>query len=127
MKIRFINSEGHPMFCDWSIENQGEPPEGAIEVDRFPVTGLSFEDFKDGAWVTDTKGKADVEAGPEHIAEAHMQKRIEAVLIASGVSLTKGLLFEEANALNVTLESLAAVVMTKSAEFAAIELARKEK
>lgn len=125
MKIRFTDNEGRPMFCDWSIDNQGEPPEGAVEVDRFPAPGMSFEDFIDGAWVTDTKGKADAKAGPEHIAEAHIQKRVEAILIGSGIALTKGLLFEEANALNVPLESLAAEVMTKSAEFSAVELARK--
>jgi len=94
-----------------------------VELGREPG---EFDDVVGGVLVTNAKRQADALAGPEHIAEAHMQKRIEAALIASGVPLTKGLLFEEANALGVPLESLAAEVMTKSAEFAAVELTRKE-
>lgn len=93
-----------------------------VELGREPG---EFDNVVGGVLVTNAKRQADALAGPEHIAEAHMQKRVEAILIGSGIALTKGLLFEEANALNVPLESLAAEVMTKSAEFSAVELARK--
>ena len=116
-RYRRIDENGLPSF---GSTLEGEPlPEGAIEVEREPGP---FEDFVGGAWVHDAKGHADERAGPEHIAEAHLQKRIEAILIRG---LDKGLLAPEAAKRGITLGEMADLVIAKSAGFNEAERARQ--
>ena len=74
-----------------------------IDADLFDITELDheptqFEDVIDGKIVRNGKREADTVAGASFIAEARGQKRIEALLIASGITLTGGLLNAEATA-----------------------------
>lgn len=122
--VRLVGSDGTPQITEWDTETQGELPAAAVELDRAPGP---FEDFIDGAWVYDAKGHADQVATPAHIVQAHMQKRIEAILVTSGHILTAGLLFEEAKLRAIALPELADAVMERSAAFEAAELERQAK
>lgn len=93
------------------------------ELEREPG---EFEDVTNGKLVRNLDREADTKAGPEHIAEARAQKRIEAVWIASGIALPAGLIAAEAARREITPAELAAIVLAKSAEFMAAELARQE-
>lgn len=118
---RRIDERGEPTF---GSTMDGEPlPDGAVEVERQPGP---FEDFVDGAWVYNAVGDADFNAGPAHIAAAHLRKQIEAVLISSGHALPTGLIAAEATRREIEPAELAAIVLVKAAEFAAAELARQE-
>lgn len=66
-------------------------------------------------------------ASPEHLASVHVQKAIEAALIASGYRLTAGLLAAEAEALGIKLEALAKQVLAKRQAEREFEIARRRK
>lgn len=83
-------------------------------------------DEVEGAWKLNALVKADTDAGAEHIAKAHTLKQLEAAVVLSGVSLTHGILFEEAAALGVPLSELAQNVSDNAAAFRAAEVARRE-
>lgn len=93
-----------------------------VELTREPS---EFEDVIDGNLVHNAKREADTKAGPAHIAEAHIQKRVEAILIKAGQDVSGGLLLPEADERKITPEDMADLVLTKSAEFKAKELARQ--
>lgn len=93
-----------------------------VELDREPG---EFDDFDGKALVANVKREADTLAGTEHIAEARLQKRIEATLIGSGIVLTSGLIFEEARLRGVEVTDLAADVIAKSVGFVDAEIARQ--
>lgn len=100
------------------------------EVDLFDVVELErepseFDDVVDGRLVHNPARQADTQAGPEHIAEARVQKRIEALLIASGITLTGGLLNAEATARGMDVADLATDVIVKAADFIEAEIARQ--
>ena len=124
--IRIVGEDGQPMHMPWDFEQQGPLPDFAEEIPRLPKP---FEEWTGKAFVEregSQKAKADAAAGVEHIAEARLQKRIEAVLIASGVVLTSGLIAEEARLRGVEPAALATMVLEKAADFAAIEMTRQE-
>lgn len=66
-------------------------------------------------------------ASPEHLANVHLQKAIEAALIASGYRLTAGLLAAEAEALGIGLEELAEAVLARRKAERDYEVARRRK
>ena len=110
---------------------EGTNPDGLAEqaVDRF---GAPDERFIDGAWVRYAPAvPAAVDAahladnGPLSIDMAHIQKAVEAQLIATGVSLPSGLVAAEAAALDMDIGDLAAAIVAKQAEANAIEVARR--
>ncbi|WP_379921743.1 hypothetical protein [Erythrobacter sp. R86502] len=61
----------------------------------------------------------------EHLASVHAQKAIEAVLILSGYNLTCGLLYEEAQALELDLKELAERVQANRAAEREFETQRR--
>lgn len=61
----------------------------------------------------------------EHLASVHAQKAIESVLILSGYNLTCGLLFEEAQALEIDLNELAQKVQAHRAAEREFETQRR--
>ena len=100
-------------------------PAGSVVIPRPP---LPFEDWVGGAWVvTNPKGLADWKAGPTHIVEARALKYLEALLIASGVPLLKGLLVDEAQVKGTTALQLANQVITKRTAFIAAEVTRQRR
>ena len=119
--IKYIGSDGYPVFVERDAAEAW--PAGAVEVTRMPGP---FEDFVGGKWVYDAKGHADDLAGPEHIAKAHDQKRWEALLIRSGVTLVGGLLTPEAVDRKITLAEMVDIVSAKSAEFEKKEIDRQK-
>jgi hypothetical protein len=125
MILRIVGEDGSPMFITWPYAGDAPRPAGAVEVDRMPE---DFEDFDPDrrVWVKNNPGQADWEAGPEHIAEARAQKRVEALLIRSGVAVAGGLLEAEAKERGIDLSELAELVLQKSQDFHAKELARHE-
>lgn len=66
-------------------------------------------------------------ASPEHLASVHIQKAIEAALIASGYRLTAGLLAAEAEALGIGLEALAEQVLAKRKDERSFEVERRQR
>ncbi len=116
---RLVGADGAAMF----FENDFDAPEGAVEVERFPGP---YEDFVDGEWVYQSIAHANELAGPKHIAEAHLTKYMEALLVKSGVTLTTGLLAAEARLQGVAVADIADAVMVKRAEFIAKETTRQE-
>lgn len=123
MKIyRRIDDGGQPSFG--SVEDGKRLPARAVEVDRWPGP---FEDFVKGKWVYDADDHANQLAGTVHIAEAHAQKRIEALLVKMGLSLPAeiALLPGEAQDKGISLEEMADIVAAKVASFQAKEQARQ--
>lgn len=121
--IRYIDADGTPRFNDsWPAGKR--LPAGAVEVSRLPGP---FEDFVNGVWVFDARGRADFLAGPEHIAEARALKYLEALLITSGVPLLRGMLADEAVAKGTTVLTLANQVMAKRTQFIAAEVTRQRR
>lgn len=101
------------------------------ETDQFDVVEIGrepgeFEVFAKDTLVVDLKRQADALAGPEHIAEARLQKRIEAILIKAGVVLTEGFLVAEAELRGVTQDAMATDVLAKAGSIFADELARQQ-
>lgn len=122
--IRMLDHNDEPMFVDWSDRDpKAKLPKGAVEVDRAPAPG---EDYTpEGGWhVKDPKALADYGLG-WHIEEAHVQKRIEALLIANGVPMAGGLLDAESKMRGIALEEMAAIVSDKAADFFEIEAIRQ--
>ncbi len=118
--LRYIDADGEAAFAK---REDGEPwPRGAVEVPRMPG---EFEDYVNGQWVRDNRSRADHVAGQGHIAEARALKYLEALLIASGLPLLRGLLVEEAKAKKITALELANLVLSKRAGFIAAEVTRQ--
>lgn len=61
----------------------------------------------------------------EHLASVHAQKAIESVLILSGYNLTCGLLFEEAQALDIDINELAQKVQDNRVAEREFEIGRR--
>jgi hypothetical protein len=83
------------------------------------------EDFVDGAWRVDEELLARRAVPAAHVERAHVLKQVEAALIASGIPLTAGLLYEEAEATGVELAELAATVLDRASDFMAAETSRR--
>lgn len=91
-----------------------------------PEDGLNeFQDVKNGEVVHNAEREANVLAGPEHIAEARLQKRIEAAIIKSGYVLSAGLLATESVERGISLDAMADIIVAKNVEFEAVEIARQ--
>ena len=99
-------------------------PDSAVEVPRLPDVGEHWDAAK-SAFVTDHAVVADMSVGASHIDAAHALKSAEAAVIASGITLTCGLLFEEAAALGVPIATLATEVLAQAAAFRATEVERR--
>lgn len=120
---RIIGADGFPVHGPWD-EAQGPLPDDAEEIERLPE---AFEERVNGKWVViEHEALANWKAGPEHIAAARAQKRIEAMLIKSGVMLESGLLLAEAGERKITVNEMANLVMAKSAEFETTEIDRQK-
>lgn len=119
--LRYLDATGAPCIRVW---HNAEWPKGAVELDRLPGP---FEDFIDGAWVYDAQGHANHRAGPQHIAEAHRQKRWEATLIKMGLTPPPelSLLPGEAADRGISLDEMADLVAAKASAFVAAEVARQ--
>lgn len=126
--IHYRDPNGVPVHDAWDTGDDGKrkPPKGATIIPRLPKepgeewTGIGFA-------IPPEKAKlvADALAGSTHIAEARLQKRIEAILIKSGIPLGTGLLVAEAQLRKVEPGDLANIVLEKAAAFAAIEVDRQ--
>ena len=64
-------------------------------------------------------------ASPEHVAKMHALKTLESAIILSGFPLQHGILKREADALGISLQSLAEQVAAKADEQIQFELARR--
>ena len=93
---------------------------------RTPGDIGDFEEWDEqsNSFVVNTKEQEDAKAGEQHINTAHDMKYQEALLILSGVILTKGILIEESELRNITLIDLANEVYTKRQEIITKELER---
>ena len=96
-------------------------PSGGVEVPRLPDCG---ERWQDGSWVLDAALCADMNADPEAVKAAQLQKRIEALLIKSGIELQAGLLVDEAPLRGVSLDAMADLVMDAAGPAMQAELDR---
>lgn len=123
--IRIVGEDGQPMHMPWDVEEQGPLPDGVVVTSERPS---AFHEWQDGKWVEregSAKLLADGAAGVEHILEVHLQKRIEAVFIASGYPLSRGLIADDAARLKISPAAIADVVLEKSAAFFTAELSRQ--
>ncbi len=98
-------------------------PEGAVEIDRLPADGESWDSAKKKL-VVDYAIKADLQVSAAHIERAHLLKELEATMVLSGVQLNCGLLVQEAELKSMSVEDLAAQVYAISADDRAAELSR---
>lgn len=98
--------------------------EVVTEHDRAPEEHEEW-DHAAGAWKINQLRKADTDFGAAHIDKAHSAKQLEAAMVLSGVTLTHGLLAEEAAALGVSVEEIAQAVHDRAAEFRASEVSRR--
>lgn len=92
-----------------------------------PRAPQDFEvwDRKAGAFVLDVEAAANHRAGPDHVAAMHARKAVEAHLIAAGIAAPTMLLVREAAVRGIEPTELAAIVLEKTAEAEAVELARQ--
>lgn len=103
----------------------GYPRYKAIELDREPGEFDSF-DAKTNSLTIDTIAEANAKAGPAHIEEARLTKYVEALLVKAGVPLTEGLLVQESEQQDITIEELASAVLAKREDFLATENERQK-
>ena len=117
----FIDGDGHQCFA--STESAFLPL-GAKEVPRLPDAFESWDE-KAGGFFHDAEGEANDAAGPDHIAAMHIQKAIEAHLIAAGISAPTMVLVREAALRGVKADVLAATVLDKVAAAESKEIERQ--
>lgn len=109
-----------------------ELPEGAVPItgqpvwddEGNPISGV-IVDPETGVATLDTALQADMEADPAEVRRMHALKATEAALVASGATLTAGILHEEAAALGTSIEDLAASVLAAGAADREREVARR--
>lgn len=93
------------------------------ETSREPAEFETVED--DGSITEDVAMREDTRAGREHIRMIRLIKAAEAAVILSGVPLTEGILFREAQAIGVPLPQLAQQVMDAVQPFYVKEIQRR--
>ena len=101
-------------YQDWTVLNEDvdEPAEHDIW------------DETTNEWKLNIVAKVDTDAGVAHIEWVHQLKQLEAAVILSGTELTHGLLVDEAIIRNLTLQEMAELVYSKSADRRHQELTR---
>lgn len=105
-----------PEDDDWAL------PEGAVEVPRLPGPGESWDGT---TFAVDEEARIRLEQDEAAVTAAHLVKRVEAAVIASGVELTAGLLWAEAQATGQALSELADAVLLRAEGEVAQEVARR--
>lgn len=101
-------------------------PKGAVEVPRFPVDGETWDPAAK-AFVLDDEVAARIQSSIAETDLAHTLKHAEAILVASGVALKAGLLYEEAQATGAKIADLAAAVLVNARPFMDREIARRKR
>lgn len=101
------------------VIHEGDPPRGAQVLPGPKPRGKTWN------------GSAYVDAtqtyfSPEHVAEAHAIKFIEAQLILAGTALPDGVIAAEAEATGETVEAISQAVMSARAKFIEREAARRK-
>jgi predicted GTPase len=99
-------------------------PKGAIAVPRLPEPGEAWDPAAK-AFILDGEVLARLNAAPADVAAAHALKHAEAVMVASGVPVAAGLLYEEAKATGTKIADLAAAVLANARPLMDREIARR--